>query len=195
MSTTVKTPAGVTVTVGPRGVTETVHDTIYAAELHVRTPSANFTLDDPVRLTPLPTAGFPKVMFMGVMSGGRAAAFALGTGVTASGPAVCRPSHASCSLIVLPAGRREQVNYFVGALRKRTLQLTVPRITSQVTHSTTAASAAGRRYSAIGACELQLGDPLLERTYNAVGTVSVASVCTRKMKAVAFPAAALGGGL
>ena len=65
---------------------------------------------DVARLTPLPNVMAPQVMFMGVMSDGRSAVFALHAGVGHTGPGLCRPDHVRCSAIVLKAGQTEHLS-------------------------------------------------------------------------------------
>ena len=169
--------------------------TVYGVNARLRTPNGKASLVDLARYTPLPTATFPKAMFMGATDRGHDAVFALGTGVSARGPARCRPTGDDCSLIVIPVGRRERLNYYVDYSKARSMELEVPSISSQVIHSESQLAAASGRYSRIGACELELGDPLLEQSYNAAGALSLGSSCTRTMKVYAFPGPVSGGGL
>jgi hypothetical protein len=113
------------------------------------------------RLTALPSAGNPQVMFFGVMSGGRKAVFGLGAGVAHAGPGLCRPSHTSCSAIVLSAGESEEVAWPTSAGRMAQAILKVSKISSTVTHSRTEALKAYKRVSAAGICDLSLAQPVL----------------------------------
>ncbi len=187
--------SGVTVSVTQPSGKVTVQATVYGVDVRLTTPSGKASLVDLARYTPLPAASFPKVMFMGATNHGHDAVFALGTGVSASGPARCRPAPDECSLIVLPAGRREHLSYYIDYSKARSMELEVPSISVQEIHSESQLAAADDRYSRIGACELELGDPLLEQSYNAAGALSLGSSCTRKMKVHPFPGPTSGGGL
>jgi hypothetical protein len=121
------------------------------------------------RLTALPSAGNPQVMFFGVMAGGRQAVFGLGDGVQHAGPGRCRPSRSSCSGIVLSAGQSEAVAWASATGRMQQAILHVAKITSTVTRSRKEALKAYQRVSAAGICDLSLAQPV---SYNpATGTV------------------------
>jgi hypothetical protein len=113
------------------------------------------------RLTALPSAGNPQLMFYGVMSGGQRAVFGLGAGVAHAGTGLCRPSHTSCSAIVLSAGQSEEVAWptATGSVAQAMLQLV--KITKTVTHSREAALKAYKRVSMAGVCDLSLAQPVL----------------------------------
>jgi len=112
------------------------------------------------RLTALPSAGNPQLMFFGVMSGGREAVFGLGAGVAHAGPGLCRPSRSSCSAIVLKPGEGEEVAWptATGGVAQAILHL--DKITSRVTHSRKEALAAYQRVSKAGICDLSLAQPV-----------------------------------
>ena len=172
---------------------------LYGVDVRVKAPDGTASvLTDLARLTPLPAATWPKVMYMGTTNGGRDAVFALGDGVSARGPARCRPARDNCSLIVLAPRHAERISWTVGVARRRTLRLTVTRITTQVTHVRDRATAAIARHSAVGLCELQLGDPIqfLYDTSNGVLASASKSACTKSMKktAAAFPGTASEAG-
>jgi hypothetical protein len=113
------------------------------------------------RLTALPSAGNPQVMFFGVMSGGHQAVFGLGAGVAHAGPGLCRPSRSSCSGIVLSPGESEAVAWptATGGMAQAILQ--VDKITSTVTHSRSEALKAYKRVSTAGVCDLSLASPVV----------------------------------
>lgn len=117
--------------------------------------------DNIARLTALPSAGNPQVMFFGVMSGGRQAVFGLGAGVAHAGPGLCRPSRSSCSGIVLSPGESEAVAWptATGGMAQAILQ--VDKITSTVTHSRSEALKAYKRVSPAGVCDLSLASPVV----------------------------------
>jgi hypothetical protein len=138
------------------------------------------------RLTPLPSAQEPDVMFDGVMSNGNAAVFALRQGVGHTGPGWCHPNHTTCSVIVLKPGQTEDLTIPGpgGTVQKRMLR--VVRIKSHVTHSRKVALAAFNRVSHAGLCDLVLANPLLYHldtgTYSNIPTVA----CAKYPNAVPF---------
>ena len=201
-STTSSVPAQATTTTAttPATVAQTRHGSrkrgtwkVDGVNVHTIAPDGTKrTLTDLARLTPLPAANWPKLMYMGVTADGRDAVFALGSDVSAAGKARCRPSHARCTLIAVPAGTTERVSWVVGADHARTLSLTVTRITTQVIHDRSLAMAAIARHSQVGLCDLQLGDPV-EFQYRSTGALQAVSnpepACTRVLRraATAFP--------
>jgi hypothetical protein len=132
---------------------------------------------------------------MGVMSGGRQAAFALLTGVGHTGPGRCRPDHAHCSAIVLEAGQTEKIAVPIAAptaaptavAGHRELLLRLVRITKRVTHSRQVALAAYARYSAAGQCELDLTDRLSYSQSDGTLSRVAAAACSQHPAAVPFP--------
>lgn len=134
--------------------------TIYSVSIRFGKDNAPVRKDIP-RLTALPSAGNPQVMFFGVMSGGRQAVFGLGAGVAHAGPGFCRPSRTSCSAIVLSAGEGEEVAWPTATGGMAQAILKVSKITSRVTHSRAEALKAYKRVSAAGICDLSLAQPVL----------------------------------
>jgi len=59
------------------------------------------------RLTPLPSASNPLVLFLGMKSDRRTAVFLLSSQVSASGPGRCIPSRLTCEFLELQPGQRE----------------------------------------------------------------------------------------
>ena len=166
-------------------------------DLYVKSPGGALALMDVARLTPLPAASFPKVMYMGTTARRTAAVFALGASVSATGPARCEPSHRDCALIALAPGRTETLTYPIsGGLAKRTLELKVTRIASRQTTSKAYADAAYARHSQAGLCELQLGNPLQYQYATANGTLVAQSgnACTRHGAKIPFPGSTMGSG-
>jgi hypothetical protein len=159
---------------------------VYAVDIRVGTGSFAPLTSDVARLTPLPSVVEPKAMFMGVLSGGDGAVFALGAGVQHAGPGVCRPDRLRCAAIVLHVGQTEQlITQAAGGPRE--LDLSLVNIASRVTHSQDDALAAFHRHSAAGLCELDLSDPV---SYSqGAGTVSAvtAAACKDQPTAVPFP--------
>jgi len=129
---------------------------------------------------------------MGVMSGGRQAAFALLAGVGHTGPGLCRPDHARCSAIVLEAGQTEEIAVPTAvptavAGHRQLLQLRLVRITKRVTHSRQVALAAYARYSAAGQCELDMTDRLSYSQSDGTLSRVAAAACSQHPAAVPFP--------
>ena len=202
-STTSSTPTATTTSASSPGsgastaAAATHRYTVRVVDIHLKTPSGTLSVVDAARLSPLPSASSPKVMFIGTAVDGSAAVFALNDTVTATGPATCRPAHDNCALIELPPRRIEKISYWLPNLGERTLELEVTRIASSVTTSRTEALAAYARRSAVGLCELQLGDPLQYQYDTSDGSLASqsGSACTRRMAKVPFPGQASGSGL
>lgn len=138
------------------------------------------------RLTPLPSGRAPEVMFMGVMSNGRSAVFALRQAIGHTGPGLCRPDHDLCSAIVLKPGQTERLTIPTAAGGKQKVVLRVVALTSSITHSQKVALDAFNRISHSGACDLLLSDPML---YNLeTGTLSNVpkSICKGYPNSVPF---------
>ena len=125
-------------------------------------------------------------MFLGVMTGGKQAVFALRSGVGHTGPGLCRPDHTRCSAILLKPGQTEQLTVpLTGGAQKQVI-LRVVRITRSITHSQKAALAAYDRYSAAGLCDLALADPVLYNLGNGTVTGIPKAVCQKQSGAVPF---------
>jgi hypothetical protein len=139
-------------------------------------------------------------MYIGVEDHGRAAVFALGAGVevravgSQSAGAFCHPSRVECSLVVIPAGKSVALVYVSSTGKDHALVLKVSRITSHVTRSSAVLKAARRNVSAVGLCDLKLGDPIgFFDLSDASVTVPSTGSCRRRKFAVAFPGS-LGAG-
>ena len=195
--TTSTTPTTVSTSRHPAGAGEKW--SLYSVDVRIKAPDGTASaITNLPRLIPLPAATWPKLMYMGTTDGGRDAVFALGDGVSARGRARCRPAHDNCSLIVLAPGQAEAISWTIGVDQRRTLQLTVTRITTKVTRVRHRATAAIARHSQVGLCELQLGDPIQFQydTSNGVLASASRSACTKSMKktAAAFPGTASEAG-
>jgi hypothetical protein len=140
------------------------------------------------RLSPLPSAAHPEVMFMGVLSGGKQAMFALAAGVGHSGPGLCRPSRAHCWAVVLKQADTEILTVpAANGGASRQVHLHVTRIDGRTTRSPQVALAAYESHSGVGLCEVDLAYPA---AYNLLdGTVSnvAAAACRHHSSAVPFP--------
>jgi hypothetical protein len=161
---------------------------MYAVDVRYGKDTSVPVRSDLARLALLPSAQAPAVMFMGVMSGGRQAVFALGTGVTHRGPGLCRPDHQQCSALLLAAGQTEQLTVPTASGGHRSVILRVVRIRSTVTHSQSTALAAYNRHSAAGQCDLELADPVLySSAHGTLSAAAAAAQCRSQSSAVAFP--------
>lgn len=67
--------------------------------------------DNLKRLTPLPSAKQPLIVFRGVTAGGKSATFTVVGETILHGNAVCRPSASQCQAIDLQPGQAEQLEY------------------------------------------------------------------------------------
>ncbi|HXD63126.1 MAG TPA: hypothetical protein VNV17_00840 [Solirubrobacteraceae bacterium] len=142
--------------------------------------------NDVARLTPFPNVVAPQVIFMGVMSDGSSAVFALHAGVGHTGPGLCRPDHAHCSAIVLKAGQTEHLSVPGTNGSHQDLVLRVVKIASSITHSRRVALDAYHRVNDAGQCELDLANPV---SYDSLtGTISsvVKNACQKHPNAVPF---------
>jgi len=156
---------------------------------------------DVARLTPLPSERSPQVMYLGVTAHGREAVFALGAGVevralsgTRSKGARCEPSRVDCAMVVIPAGRSIGLSYVSATGAVHTLVLRLSRIGSLVTRSASQVNAARHHVSAVGLCDLKLGDPIgFFDPSDANVTIVSTRACRRRKLAVAFPGS-LGAG-
>ncbi len=135
--------------------------TIYSVSIRFSKNGKGPIHNDIPRLTALPSAGNPQVMFFGTMSGGRQAVFGLGAAVAHAGPGLCRPSRSSCSAIVLSPGDGEEVAWPTATGGMAEAMLQVVKITSTVTHSRAAALKAYHRVSMAGMCDLSLASPVV----------------------------------
>jgi hypothetical protein len=190
-STIATTPAKVPTT--PEATPAKVQTwTLYSVSVRYGKDANARVRTDVARLTPLPSAKQPQVMFIGVMDGGRQAVFDLGAGIQHQGPGLCRPSRARCSALQLKGGQTEQVILPTANGGHRTVLLRLVRIVSSTTHSHSVALAAYQRHSAAGLCALDLAEPV---TYSsATGTLAsvAAAACKAQPAAVPFPYPVLG---
>jgi hypothetical protein len=174
---------------------------VYSVDLRIGAPGHPVTHRDIARLTPLPSERAPQAMYMGVTDHGRRAVFALGAGVEVraiganhSHRAVCTPSRVDCALVVIPADASIALRYVSSTGPQHTLLLRLRRITTRLTRSAVVAKAARRHVSAVGLCELKLGDPIgfFDPSDETVRLPSRAA-CRSDKRAVPFPGS-LGAG-
>jgi len=198
------TPNPVTTSPGERsggGVAKVRRWDIYSVDLRIGAPGSPVVHRDIARLTPLPRERSPQVMYMGVVGHGRAAVFALGAGVEVrpiggrrSAGVFCHPTRVNCALAVVPAGRSVAVLYVSSTGASRTVVLRVTRIRARVTQSESVLKAARGHVSAVGLCDLKLGDPIgfFDLSDDSV-TLPTTGSCRHRKLAVPFPGS-LGAG-
>jgi hypothetical protein len=141
---------------------------------------------NPARLTAFPSAADPEVMFLGIMTGGKQAVFALRAGLGHTGPGLCRPDRSRCSAILLQPGQTENLTIPVAGAAPQHVILRLVRINHRVTHSRKLALAAYERYSAAGLCDLALADPVLYNLGTGTVTGVPKAVCQHQTKSVPF---------
>lgn len=174
---------------------------IYSVDLRIGAAGSPVAHHDVARLAPLPSERSPQVMYMGVAGHGHAAVFALGAGVEVraiggarSVGAFCHPSRVDCALAVIPAGKSVAIIYVNATGNDRALVLKVTRVSSQVTQSESVLKAARSHVSAVGLCDLKLGDPIgfFDLSDTSVSIPSTGA-CRSLKRAVPFPGS-LGAG-
>lgn len=162
--------------------------TLYSVDVRYGMGSFDTERSNIARLTPLPSASNPEVMFMGLMNSGQQAVFLLGAGVVASGPGLCRPERAHCAAVVLEPGQTELLTVTTeGDAHQDHLRVT--SVSKQVTDSQSDATAAYQRVSAAGRCELDLANPVsYSQSEGALSNVATAA-CRGLHRVVPFPGA------
>jgi hypothetical protein len=190
-ATAATTPATApsTVSSAPRSETSPAKDqswTLYSLSMRFGKDTSARLRTNVARLTPLPSAKQPDVMFMGVMAGGKQAVFALGAGVGHTGPGLCRPDRTRCSAIVLKAGQTEQITIPSASGAARQVVLRVVRIAGRVTHSRKVALAAYQRHSAAGQCALALADPVSYSPTDGTVSSAVTAACRNQPSTGSF---------
>jgi hypothetical protein len=190
-STTATTPATGSTT--PLAVPAKAQSwTLYSVSLRYGKDAGARVRTGVARLTPLPSAKQPQVMFMGVMGNGQQAVFALGAGIQHTGPGLCRPSRTRCSALQLKGGQTEHIILPTANSGTRQVLLRVVRIASSITHSRSVALAAYQRHSAAGLCALDLAEPVAySPTTGTLATVAAAA-CKAQPATVPFPYPVLG---
>jgi hypothetical protein len=107
------------------------------------------------RLTPLPSAKLPLLVFRGVTTGGKSATFTVVGEVILHGGGTCLPSASQCQAIDLRPGQTEEVEYLPAGGVATTYQLQVVSISS----SKASAARAARAFHAVS----KVGQALLRR--------------------------------
>ncbi len=180
------TPVSTTASVTPAPTAPVQSWTVYSVAVRYGKDTSVRLRSNVARLTAFPSASQPQVMFLGVMTGGKQAVFALRSGVGHTGPGLCRPDHTRCSAIVLKARQTEHLTVPLTDGSQKQVILRVVRITRSVTHSRKAALAAYERYSAAGLCDLALADPVLYNLGSGTVTGVPKAVCQHQPAAVPF---------
>ncbi|HET8976973.1 MAG TPA: hypothetical protein VFN87_02385 [Solirubrobacteraceae bacterium] len=183
-------PVSTTASVTPKVPAKVQSWTTYSVWVRAGKDSSVPVREDLARLTPLPSPALPEAMFMGVMAGGREAVFALRQGVAHSGPGVCRPGRAQCSVILLKPGQTEKLTVPANGGKTWQFILRVVHIASRVTHSEKQARAAFTRHSAAGLCDLAMADPLGYNMTSGTLLTIASAVCTGQKNRVPFPSTA-----
>ena len=161
--------------------------TIYAVDVRVGADAGAPIRRDVARLTPLPSPARPVVMYMGVMDGGKQAAFALNANIAHAGPGTCRPNVRVCSVILLRAGQTETLTVSAVGGGQHRLVLRVLDIRSHVAPSHAEAFSAYERHSAAGLCDLALADPMSYSPSAGTLTGVAGDECKDQAEAVPFP--------
>ena len=164
--------------------------TMYGVNVRIGTDANAPVRTDLERLTPLPSAKQPELMFMGVLAGGHKAVFALAAGVTHSGPGICRPSRQVCSEILISAGQTERITVpTTGSKLPQILILRLVAIHSSTTHSKSTALVAYERHSAAGLCDLDLAAPMSYNASNGTLSGAAGAACRKQPAQIPFPSA------
>ncbi|HEV3230330.1 MAG TPA: hypothetical protein VGY97_12700 [Solirubrobacteraceae bacterium] len=80
---------------------------VYTATLRFGQAASAVTINNPLRLSPLPSKADPEVVYLGVMKDGKRAAFLVPKTAVATGDGSCRPSPTHCEIVVLHPGETE----------------------------------------------------------------------------------------
>ena len=116
-------------------------------------------LDNLERLTPLPPNTAAEVVFLGVMKGGKSAAFLLTGSVaakrTVTGSVACKPSATNCEVVELPVGAQLTLTPSSSSSGASTFTLKLTAIGA--TKLSSASAAAQARQSAASSGEAILG--------------------------------------
>jgi hypothetical protein len=161
--------------------------TIYAVDVRIGPDMSAPVRRDIARLTPVPSATRPAVLYLGVLAGGKQAVFALNSNVQHAGPGVCRPSKKVCSAIMLRGGQTETLTVLMAGGGRKQLILRVVDIRSRVTRSFIEALAAYERHSAAGLCELAMAEPMAYSLAGGTLTGVAGAACAKQPGAAPFP--------
>lgn len=135
---------------GDSGKATAAQRRVYRVAIRFGEAGAVTTRRDLARLKALPSFSKPLVMFMGVLSDGKTAAFLLAPGVQATGQGWCRPSRANCQTLEMRAGDDEALEARSGTGGVVQYNLKVLRVERKVFKSAAKAEAKHARYSKAG---------------------------------------------
>jgi hypothetical protein len=100
------TPTQTTPTTGPDSLKS---NQAYTVDIDTKDANGVHVLSDLVRLAPLPAAQTPEVIYLGVMAGGKKAAFlftnAIAVSSKSAGGLTCLPSTSACQIVELSPGQ------------------------------------------------------------------------------------------
>jgi anti-anti-sigma regulatory factor len=113
------------------------------------TGSVPQTLANPARLTPLPKASDPLIVYLGVMNDHKTALFLLSADVHVTGKGKCLPSRSNCQLLELQSGEADLFKA-VRASGTTTFTLSLTSVKTFSTASASVAAAAHERVSKAG---------------------------------------------
>ncbi len=134
-------------------------DEVYTVNVSASYGDQTAKLDNLERLTPLPPNTAAEVVFLGVMKGGKKAAFLLTGAVavkrTMTGSVTCKPSASDCEVVELPVGAQLTLTPSPSSSGVSTFTLKLSAIGA--TKLSSAAAAAQARQSAAAAGEAILG--------------------------------------
>ena len=134
--------------------------TIWHADVQLSHAGAGAVDHDALRLAPYPSVQWPLALYMGVLDGGRHAAFLVSGGVAKSGPGRCRPRKRLCTYVLLSPGQTEFLDLAAAGGTTSRWRLTLVRLHATKTPSRADAKAAFARVSAPGRCVLDVLDLL-----------------------------------
>jgi hypothetical protein len=123
--------------------------TIYTIAMRFGQAASLRSFHDPIRLTTLPSTANPQVVFLGVVKGGKSAAFLLSSKVTPTGDGTCEPVPAGCQVLRIKPGGTEFLDV-AGATGLVQYELDLVRIGVQHTTKKAVATRAVHRVSTAG---------------------------------------------
>jgi hypothetical protein len=149
--------ATATPTTGPATLRSTQ---AYTVNIDTKDATGTHALSDVVRLAPLPAAQTPEVIYLGVVAGGKKAAFLFTNAVKVSGTAsndlTCLPSTDSCQIVELSPGQGMSLTPTSNTALISTFTFELMSIAAQDFSSTSAATQARDAVSTAGQTLLPL---------------------------------------
>jgi hypothetical protein len=160
-------------------------DVSYHVDVRVGRTGDVRAADDVARLSPLPSAEDPFLVFLGVAEDGESATFLLSSDAVPTGMGTCEPSAERCERIRMRAGDTEYFDVTTPEGEVVQYELEVRRIAREVGPTADAASAARARESAEGRALL--------RDAVAKGDVDISDLTYSKERGLVLPAASRDG--